>query len=554
MGLKLAGRLLLGILLGATVWLAATAAPARMPAPGAETTNWLAAHSLAADHDELFVDADAARFRAAFGESPREVRSDPHSGKLEAPYFATRIWSASLALAGESGPFLANAAAIALAAFAASYGLSAALGAAAPVWVSLFLFGSVAFTTVFRWQSEILVFAAVVLAGALVWGRETSTAAAAGAEQIYGGDVEARFDLWPWPLAGLLIGAAAVRHPAYALLVLPMLLDLPRSPRRGARGGAIALTCLAVVLPVGFVLAAQGAPWEAPAAIFHPALSGWNALYFAVGRNAGLLVGFLPVVALLLSPRRSGGRSYLPIVVLAAVLAQLAMAPFDWAGDLPVVGNGCFLPLYGALLYCSGPTLRLRAALLFALGTAPFLAPYWVAPLSDGAHPPAALAPFTAGVREWLPFETSLRELPASAEIVRGGVRLRSTGAALRPAAGKFVVLAPHAVVLVESASPLSSVRLDFSASAPAALEVEGGQPGSTTFRPSGEVALEVALKRPWRRHPLWWSRAPVAIYPLRLTMPEAGKMERQSPASGAEPVSFDLGLARVAGSEITRP
>lgn len=553
-GVKLAGRLLLGLLLSATAWVAATAAPTRLPAPGVETTHWIAAHSLAEDGDELFVDADAARFRAAFGEGPREVRTDPHSGRLEAPYLATRVWSWGLHLAGESGPFLMNASALALAAFAASYGLRAALGAAAPVWVALFLYASVAFTSVFRWQSEILVFAAVVLAGALVWGREASTVALRGAEQIYGGDVERPPALWPWPLAGLLIGAAAVRHPAYALLALPMLLDLPRRPRRGARGWAIVLTCLALVLPLGYVTAARGAPWVAPTGIFHPSLIGWNSLYFMLGRNAGLLVGFLPVVALLLSPLRVGGRRYMPIVVLAAVVVELVMAPFDWAGEIPVLGNGWFLPIYGALFFCTGPTLRLRSALFLALAASPFLVPYWIAPLSDGVRPPAAVAPFTTGVREWLPFETSLRELPASAEIVRGGVRLRATGPALRPAAGKLVVAAPRSVVLVESASPLASVRLDFSPSAPATLAVEGGRSGNTTFRPNGEVAFEVALGRPWRRHPLWWSRAPVSIYSLQLAMPGPGKMGLHDPAVGDAAVSFDLGLARVATDESPRP
>jgi len=145
-GLKAAGHLLLGLLLGATAWIAVSAAPQRPPAPGAETTHWLAAHSLAIDHDELYVDADAARFRAAFGEAPRGVRSEPKSDRLEAPYLATRLWSWALAFGGERGPFLFHFLAFALAAFAASRALRAALGVAAPIWMALFLFGSVAFT------------------------------------------------------------------------------------------------------------------------------------------------------------------------------------------------------------------------------------------------------------------------------------------------------------------------------------------------------------------------------------------------------------------------
>ncbi|MEO8196865.1 MAG: hypothetical protein ABI689_09110 [Thermoanaerobaculia bacterium] len=564
MGLKavgpaaVAGRLLLFLLLGATAWLAATAAPQRTPAPGAETTNWLAAHSLAVDHDELFVDADVARFRAAFGEGPRGVRTDPHSGRLVAPFLAIHAWSRAIVVAGERGPFLLNALALALAALAGSYGLRAALGSAAPLWIALFLFGSAAFTGVFRWQSEILVLAAVVVAGALIWGRE-SPASGRDAKQIYGGDITARAALWPWPLAGLLIGAAAVRHPAYALLALPLALDLPRTVSGGIGAGGMSragrtlravLFGLALMLPLAFVAALSGAPWEAPAAFFHPALTAWNALYFVVGRHAGVLVGFLPIVVLLFARRPTGGRRYLPLVVLAAAIAQLLMAPFDWAGDVSAVGNPWFLPLYGALLFCAGPTLSLRAAFLVAVAAAPFMAPFWIAPLSDGTRPPRALAAFTAGIRERLPFETSLRELPGSAEVVRAGVRLRSTGPSLRPADGKFALEEGRVAVLVESDHPLASVRLDFSASAPGTLTVEGGRSGSTTFRPSGEVAFEVVLGSPLRRHPLWWSRAPVSIYELQLTLPAPSKMAGQGPAAVAEPVTFDLGLARIAGPE----
>ena len=49
-------------------------------------------------------------------------------------------------------------------------------------------------------------------------------------------------------------------------------------------------------------------------------------------------------------------------------------------------------------------------------------------------------------------------------------------------------------------------------------------------------------------------SRSPVAIYVLRLELPEAGAMAGQGPGAAAEPVTFDLGLARVAGPEAENP
>ena len=138
--------------------------------------------------------------------------------------------------------------------------------------------------------------------------------------------------------------------------------------------------------------------------------------------------------------------------------------------------------------------------------------------------------------------------------MARAGGRLRSTGPAIRPHAGRLALDGGQATLLVASDRDLSSVRLDFSANAPGTLAVAGGTTGSTTFRPNGEVAFEIALGRPARRHPLWWSRAPVAIYVLRLALPGASRMGSADTAAAADPVTFDLGLARVAGPEAARP
>ncbi|MEO8275740.1 MAG: hypothetical protein ABI639_05940 [Thermoanaerobaculia bacterium] len=577
MPLKLTGRIVLGLLLGATLWLAVTAAPRRVPAPGVETTLWLAAHSVAFDHDERFVDADVARYRARFGEGPRDVRTEPHGDRLSAPFLAVRLWAAALAVGGESGPFLLNFLALTLAALAACRALRAPLGDAVALWVALLLFGSVAWNVGLRWQSEILVMAAVVLAMAAIWGREpglsvveevTGPDGEKRVDEIYGGDLETRAAHWPWPVAGLLLGAAAVRHPGYALLALPVLAELPTRFRGSARLRAGALFVLLFVAPIVAVALLHGAPWEAPANLFDARLFGWNALYFAAGRNVGLLVGYLPLLALLFSPRSDGGRRFLPLTVLLAVVLQLVIAPFDWAGDPSAVGNVWFLPLYGALWFCAGPMLRPRGIALLAIAAAPFLSALWLAPLSDGTRPPAAFArisPFTSGVREHLPFETSLRTLPGSDEIARAGVRLRGTHPEIHASSGRLSWLAlegarreiakeRRAELIVESDRELSSVRLDFSADAPASLAVEGGVAGGTTFRPSGEVAFEITLPAPARRHPLWWSRAPVSIYFLGLALPQpkspAAGSGTPAPASADNAISFDLGLARVRGSE----
>lgn len=560
MGVDRVGWGLLGLLLAAVVGLALFGAKGRVPAPGEETTNWLAAHSLAADGDLVLAEVDRARFRAAFGREAAGVETERGGSRLVAPPLVTRLWQLALAVGGERGPFLLHALALALAALAACATLSRFDPRGAPWAVAVLLFGSVAFAAVFRYRPEILVFAVVVAAGWLVWGRGDRGARAGAPAEIYAGDGLMTATAWPWWVAAFLVGTAAIRHPAYVLLALPIWRDRPwvgggRS-RSKARAGwwASPLFFAALVAPVALASFAFGPHWDPPASLFDLTLTAWNSFDFLLGRNAGLLVSYLPAVALFVTAPKAGGRALLPWAVVAAVLAQLLLSPFDWAGDLHGFGNLWFLPLYGGLLFAAGEAFDRRLSALLALAVLPALAPLWWAPLSDAARAPSWMEPWTVGVRARLPFETALREAPASSELVRGGVRLRSEDAGLALVDQRFEIGRDGAALLVESERPLASLRLDFSADAPGSLVVEGGRAGSTTFRPNGEVAFEVELGKPERRHPLWWSRSPVSIYRLRLALPGAGRMALQGDSPSARPVSFDLGLARVRGAETEHP
>ena len=559
MGVKSWGGLALAVALAWTGYVAIFIAPGRPPAPGVETTNWLAARSIALDADLRYTDEDGRRYRERFGASPSDLRTDRDGETLNAPPLASRAWAAAYRIGAERGPHALNWLLFASAILLATWILAPSFGSDAPAWVALFAFGSIAFDAVFRLLPELSALLAVVVAAALVWrpagrARHLSPAPAPDGDppklpdQIYSGDAfgsAARSALWRWPLAGLALGAAALRSPTYLLLALPMAMDLPR--RRRGLGGA--LMALGLALPIAFVGAVSGSTWEPPSAIFTPALLGWNALYLLVGRSAGVLVYFLPLLAILGFSRRlsgdSEGRRLLPFAVLAAAFLQLLLYPFDWTGDRSTLGNPWFLPLYAALWFAIDGRATRRSIPLVALAALPALLPFWVSPAARDPRPPASVRAILETAVSALPFETTLREIPGAQVVRRSGVRLRSLDPSIGGAGGQFLWQGSRsATLIVESDRSLESIRLELSENAPSQVGVGGGVAGDTIFRPSGGVALDVALSGPARRHPLWWSREAVSIYFVRLAIPEV------PPA----PIRVDLAAAKPSAADVEAP
>lgn len=108
MALKNLGGLALVTALACTGYVAVVVAPAGPPAPGAETTNWVAARSLALDGDLRFTDEDARRYRERFGGAPAGLRTERDGETLDAPPLASRAWAAAFRVGSERGPYALN--------------------------------------------------------------------------------------------------------------------------------------------------------------------------------------------------------------------------------------------------------------------------------------------------------------------------------------------------------------------------------------------------------------------------------------------------------------
>lgn len=516
------------------VGLAAVAvAPGRTPAPGRATVLWLAVESLATDGDLEPAD-DAAAFRERFGTEARGAAAG-RDGKLPVPP-ATRPWVRAAAtvraVAGWPGVFASQWLLWLASALLLVRAVRPKLGSSsATAWVAVVVSASAAPLAALHLVPETFALLGIALAAACIWGRRS--APTAEPEQVYQGDLAERSGAWRWPVAGLGFGLAAAAAPSLLPLAAPFVVAAPRGTRllRGAAflvGAALSFAAAALV---------AGWPWPPLELWYDPRLLGWSALGALVGRHLGIVPLFAPLLLVFSEPARDEGRRWIPWAAAAALLAQVVTSPFDLAGESGAPGNPWALPVVAllALLPATAPS-RGALALAAVLGLV-LVAPLMLDSLGVGDRRWARPARL---VRAWLPLETTQRALPGEAVLDRGsGVVLRGFEPEVFSGKdGRLRLTAARTPLWIESATELGSLRLELGDGAPATIEVRGGAAGEVLFRPSGEVAVDVGLDSPSRRHPTWRSPRGAAFYTVELILPRAP----------AAPLPVDLSIARPAG------
>ncbi len=539
-----AGALLLAAALGL--------APGRRPAEGGQTSLWLAVESRAIDGDLLFEAKDADRFRSNFGESalkgfhlrerrevtvgrdgrPREAPS------LEAPWLWTRLAASARAIGGRTGLFFLQWVLVFGAALLVLWGTRPRLGSSgSSSWVLLSVFSSSAALAALFLVPEALHFFLLALAGAVLWGRRSLPTVEVG--QVYGGDLDRSAAWWRFVVAGLAFGVVATGAPSYLPLAWPLLAEAPV----GRRAAGSALFVATAGLSFALLVLAGGRPWPPIELWYDPALLGWAGFGLLFGRSAGVLVAFVPALLAFATPTRDEGRRWIPWSILASVTLHLLTSPFDLAGDSGAPGNAWFLPHF-ALLLLLPARLPARGGRIAVAALSLFLiAPAWLA--VAGLEGRSWVRPL-ARLHAFLPLDSTLRDLPGAATLDhRSGIVVRGFAPEVFAGAdGRLRLTGAAAALVVESATPLSSLRLEFGGDAPASFEVRGGRMGDVVLRPNGDVAVDVALGEPARRHPTARSPRGASIYLLRLELPKAP----------AAPLAFDFSIARPVGSTEETP
>jgi len=540
---------LLGVLLAATLVASIVWSPGARPPAGEEVTYAMQAASLAWDGDLVYERKDRGRFAEHWGARPDRLvlrdRDDEDEERVYGePFLYALTVSPFVRLAPVRGAAVANALLLAAAALLAARTLSRRLGPAAPLWVAVFLFASVAFGYVFRVQPDLFLLAATAAGLALAYGGDRSSRW--GDEpfpDVYEGEpVTPASRLFArWWAAGLLLAVPGVFHPFYLVLLLPALIAaLDTSGRRrwvalaGLLLGAAVLLLLCVGLQPwdesGQVYDVRGASPRAmgeegdTGLLLHPKLAGWNTVYFLVGQSFGVLPYFLPLFLGFAAYRSERGRWALPLAVLLAAGGFLLTHPFDFQGGEGAIGNRLFLPLYAALWFVAARPARALPALLAAALAAPFLYPLW-------SHPAAATIAQEGGrgyvapwVGQWLPYEVTQRDAPGAA-FFQNGLWIKLTDPDVwRPGQGDSlrVLGESHASLLAASSRPVEGFQLEFDGKAPARLEVRRTELRPSLLRPDGSLAFDIPAKEK-AALPLWWTGGEeYHLYELGFRLPGA--------------------------------
>ncbi len=568
------GWAVLALLLLATLVGAVRLDRAKLPLLGDEATYAMQAASLAWDFDLAYSRQDYDRFVAHWGTRPEGLilQSRPGSPRLvygKPPLYALVI-APFVRVAPVRGTVVANALLLAAAALLAAGSLRRRIGPAAPLWVAVFVFASVAFAYVFWGESDLFLMAAVAAGFALVYrGDRRYAGGDAPPPQIYEGEeTEGKGRvLARWLGAGALLGVAVVYRPVYLALLLPAALAAWDSPPRqrgravtGLLFGAAALLLISMAIQwlaggdaTGYGGQRQGiytreaypevdfpaerwservaregnSSWlqaEAVSPQLNPKLAAWNLLYLFAGRNAGVLPYFLPLVLGFLAFRGDRGRWAIPFAVAAAVLAFLLLRPFNFYGG-GALGNRYFLPLYPALWFLAARPVRAGWALAVVALSSVFLAPLWMHPTAYPIDESGELRHVSGIARRWLPYETTQSSAPGRQVAIGGGLWVKllnhniwptGRGDRLRIAGGS------QGELLVGSPQPLHALHVECDERAPTRLEVNGTELRPLLLKADGYVLFEVPLGEPRAVHPVEWSRYDYHHYMLSLRLPGA--------------------------------
>jgi hypothetical protein len=549
----------LGLLLAATLAGALTFDPRSWPGRvGDEATYLMQAQSLAWDLDLRYSRRDYDRFVQQWGTKPDGLILQSGDGGRTLVYAkpaSYALWIAPfLRLSPLRGAAVANVLLLALAAGLAARTLERRLGPAAPLWVAVWIFASVAFAYVFWAHSDLFLMSLVAIALALAYGGPR-----AGEEPPEApGRAAAR-----WAAAGFLLGLVLASRPFYGILLLPVTLAVPAT-RRGLGIAALMAGAAVAVLGSGLTHLAEADSWtpysgerqsfdatsgfpevDLPAASWQqrgtgrgnrswlpsdmvgPRLIAWNTLYLLAGRDVGILPYFLPLLLGLAAFRRGEGRGALILAALVAMAGFVLTRPFNFYGGGGAIANRYFLPVYPAFWFAAGRPARAWWALLAAALAAPFLLPLWHSPRTFFLDESNGYRYVTDAARRLLPFETTQSHLKPSGgeDFTHNGLWIKPLATSVRPeadGAGIRVGPAGRGELLVGSSRRLPGLRMIVAPPAPPKLAVSGAEVSSSHPRPRGGSVLLLRFQGPSAVHRMWWSEdeKPFYLYQIRLDAP----------------------------------
>ena len=273
-----------------------------------------------------------------------------------------------------------------------------------------------------------------------------------------------------------------------------------------------------------------------------------TALYALVGRTVGLLPYCAPVLwAALMGALAGGWRWALLVGAFGSFAARALLFPFDLGDESTVLGPGgvgALLPMFWFLAARLSPGRILATAVSAAVFLHPLWLPLWSQlrwqpwSQSDEAPRPGRLA--AGALHSLLPDETTQRPgIMEPPDLFAGSVWLRPVAGRIAPFGEVGLVIEngwAEFLVAWEDGSPAGAApdgrgtpsRLEVVLhGGDGDLEVVGGEVEGRRTLPSGRISVLLVLDAPVARHRLWWSRSPVALHRLRLSLGDVTEPRR---------------------------
>lgn len=242
----------------------------------------------------------------------------------------------------------------------------------------------------------------------------------------------------------------------------------------------------------------------------------WSALYSLIGRHTGLLPYFpLALFLIVWGVRRPSAMAALGVLALCAF--YLLYRPDNYFGGSAAIGNRYFLPAYGtlfAVLAWPGRINRFgtwswQLALLACWGIAASMGVSALISVRDvGTLDSTSQSHAAAGVFQWLPYESTLRETEGQRVRFWGGDYLRFVDYRAKVHADDFVIRGGREPAEVMLVTHREGNVFHFSAQAPAGSRLVvrpwvGSWEVITEFADGRPVEVQIPKIGPWVSHPM---------------------------------------------------
>jgi len=233
------------------------------------------------------------------------------------------------------------------------------------------------------------------------------------------------------------------------------------------------------------------------------------------------------------------------VAVALSVAGFFLYRPFNIYGGGGAIANRYFMPLFPAFWFLATRPCPMRRIVAVALVAAPFMWPLWTEARSFPKRTGHTYRYVSDFAQRWLPFETTQSHLKPSgrSDVIHGPLWVKFLAPTVREKRDRTALLLDRGrrgQLLVAVYEPLESLVLQTLGDPEESVKILGGATVREDLPNARGRRIELKMKGPRARHPMWWTWKTAYLYQLTL--------ESESAAEGR--LTFTLRPGPTAGKD----